>query len=119
MMVQHQVYYRSTQYLSNDDTRETTPNAGRSKIIEIVFQLSADIELENYTVKRKRKRRTFLHASLRLSEDKKTAILQLTLYPQQRNYWKVILNHQDVTKIIRVTDKFLQETIINTLEFPE
>jgi len=42
-MVQHQVYYRSTQHLENNDERETTPNAGHSKITNIAFAFSADI----------------------------------------------------------------------------
>jgi len=104
-MVQHQVYYRSTQHLKNNDERETAPNAGHSKIMMISFTFYADILDEQG-----RKKRTNIYVYLRLSEDKRKAIIDIKtskfLSMPLGKEWIIRLDNHDVSELVRVLQEF-------------
>jgi len=111
-MVQHQVYYHSTQHLKNNDERETRPNAGHSKIMNIEFVFFADVLDENG-----RKKRTHIYLDLMLSNDKTKAIIDIKTskylsMPPTKGEWIIRLNSHDVSELVRVLQEFssLEET---------
>jgi len=104
-VVQHQVYYHSTQHLKNNDERETRPNAGHSKIRNIECVFFADILDE-----KGRKKRTHINLDLRLSNDKSKAIIDiktskfLSISPTKE--WIIKLDNHDVSELVQVLQEF-------------